>query len=475
MLGRGAVTTHSIFPFPTAVIASLAKQPRGLQRSPGWLLCAIAFILAILTPAMAATPFLRTCDTFGSGFFVVPGSSDSCIKIGGYVRADTTLASQVSQVQPGFNLPLVTGPALVGAGQQDGNFFTSRFAISLDLRTLTAFGTLRAYGLGDFDQGDFDSGTKASTRLERGFVQFAGFTAGHAESFFDFYAYGADMLGLRDSYAPTNMLAFTGVLPLGLSASLGVEDAATRALAPLALSGMGASVAAAGARWPDVVANLRFDGEGATLQAAAALHQTHLAINDATGLHQAASLGFAAMVGARFDVSSVAIGDRFWLQGAYAHGALSYLGFGHTGPDGPLFSSFGLARPDVDVVVTGDNGGNLRLERQRGYTMLAAYSHFWQPNVRQSFLVSYAALLPGVATRNALWTAGGLGRWQELRAGSELEWTPVDGLSIGLEGEVQRVTQRLAGPGPALTPQLPLGARKDNTAFVGRLRVQRAF
>ncbi len=430
----------------------------------------LAFAALDALPAHAGTSYVRTCDTFGSGFFIVPGSSDTCIQIGGYLRADTTFTTPRAEVMPGFNLPVAVAPGLSGAGARDADYFTSRFALSLDLRTLTSYGTLRAYGLGDFD-----AGTAGVTGLERGFIQFAGLTAGRAESFFDFYAYGADMLGLRDSYAPTNMLAYTAILPMGMSTSLGLEDPSTRTLAPLALSGIGASATTAGARWPDLVANLRFDGEGLTVQTSAALHQTRISVSDAGGLYQASSLGFAGQIGARFDLSGLTIGDALWVESAYADGALSYLGFGNAGPNAALFSGVGLARPDVDVVVTDATGGALTLERQRGWTMLAAYSHFWQADLRQSLLVGYGVLLPGRATRVASWSSGGLGRWQELRAGSELEWTPVDGLSLALEGEVQRVQQRLAGPGPAATPPLPYGVAKDYTALVGRLRVQRAF
>ncbi len=487
-----ALASEAVMASAFPVIASAAKQPRGFRRplgcfvasllamteksallamtARGTSLIALPFMLAALAPAFAATPYLRSCDTFGSGFFVVPGSDDTCLRIDGYLRADVTLASTGAQAQPRFNSAAALPPLLASAATQDASAFTSRFALGVDLRSLTAFGTLRAYGLGDFD-----AGTGAATGLERGFIQFAGLTAGRAESFFDFYAYGVDMLDVRDSYAPTGMLAFTGALSNGFSASLGLEDPNTRALVPLALSGMGASAAPAGAHWPDLVANLRFDGEAVTLQASAALHQTRLLVSDATGLQQAASLGFAAQVGARFDLGVLTSGDSAWLQAAYADGALNYLGFGAQGLGGATLQGDGLLRPDTDVVVTADRAGVLTLERQRGFTALAAFSHFWRTDVRQSILLGYATLLPGTATRDAAWTVGGLGRWQEWRAGSELEWTPVAGLSIGVEGEVQRVRQGLAGAALAATPPLPPGARKDATALVGRLRVQRAF
>jgi hypothetical protein len=32
--------------------------------------------------------YVRVCDTYGSGFFYIPGT-DTCLRIGGYVRSDT--------------------------------------------------------------------------------------------------------------------------------------------------------------------------------------------------------------------------------------------------------------------------------------------------------------------------------------------------------------------------------------------------
>ena len=36
-----------------------------------------------------AVEYVRICSLYGAGFFYIPGT-DTCIKIGGYLRADTT-------------------------------------------------------------------------------------------------------------------------------------------------------------------------------------------------------------------------------------------------------------------------------------------------------------------------------------------------------------------------------------------------
>ena len=49
-----------------------------------------------------AVEYVRICSLYGAGFFYIPGT-DTCIKLGGYVRVDTT-----------FNGGTYGGPAFSG-------------------------------------------------------------------------------------------------------------------------------------------------------------------------------------------------------------------------------------------------------------------------------------------------------------------------------------------------------------------------
>ena len=49
-----------------------------------------------------AVEYVRICSLYGAGFFYIPGT-DTCIKLGGYVRVDTT-----------FNGNIYGGPAWCG-------------------------------------------------------------------------------------------------------------------------------------------------------------------------------------------------------------------------------------------------------------------------------------------------------------------------------------------------------------------------
>src|SRR5712675_3374708 len=86
-----------------------------------------------------AVEYVRICSLYGAGFFYIPGT-DTCIKLGGYLRADATFNGGV-QGQPAWNGDL---------GQQNRyrDYFAtrSRMAFTLDTRTATEYGVVRTFG-----------------------------------------------------------------------------------------------------------------------------------------------------------------------------------------------------------------------------------------------------------------------------------------------------------------------------------------
>ena len=142
-----------------------------------------------------AVEYVRICSLYGAGFFFIPGT-DTCIKIGGYLRADTTFNGGVHG-QPAWSSDL---------GQQNRfrDYFVSRsrLALTFDTRTATEYGVVRTFGQGDFQFQNFGS-TNPGTTLNTGtplnsallstagggyvaveylFIQFAGFTFGKSSS-----------------------------------------------------------------------------------------------------------------------------------------------------------------------------------------------------------------------------------------------------------------------------------------------------
>ncbi len=44
----------------------------------------------------APAEYVRICDTYGAGFFFIPGS-DTCLRVGGFVRADYSVYDHTSR------------------------------------------------------------------------------------------------------------------------------------------------------------------------------------------------------------------------------------------------------------------------------------------------------------------------------------------------------------------------------------------
>ena len=67
-----------------------------------------------------AVEYVRICDTYGAGYFYIPGT-DTCLKISGYARADygvrnvTNQFGPVGGVVPGFTPLVVPVPGVRGA------------------------------------------------------------------------------------------------------------------------------------------------------------------------------------------------------------------------------------------------------------------------------------------------------------------------------------------------------------------------
>src|SRR5205085_9775287 len=91
--------------------------------------------------------YVRICSLYGAGFFYIPGT-DTCIKLGGYLRVDANYGAGV------YDAPFWSGDA--GQSPSEGNRFTdriqarSRMALTVDTRTATEYGVVRTFGQADF-------------------------------------------------------------------------------------------------------------------------------------------------------------------------------------------------------------------------------------------------------------------------------------------------------------------------------------
>lgn len=404
----------------------------------------------------APVEYVRVCSTHGEGFFYVPGT-DTCLRIGGYVRAEFGYAQPkggtVIETDSAGNVTA----AWKDGREQDATGFHARGRLDVDVRSPTDYGTLRAFLRYEIDKntGIFDA-SDTGALLEQAYIQFAGITAGHATSFFDFYANDLNWAnGFESSFGSDtsiNLFAYTATFGEGFSATLSLEDANTRRVNPDVYD-------AGGQRVPDIVANLNVEQDWGSAQLSGALHQLNSASIYAPwggqwGQRVDTTYGWAVQGGVKLDLSALAAGDVLWLQAAYTEGALGYIGVDD------------IAYADYTSFVTDGAIINGDIKKTRGWNATAAFLHYWQPAVRQSLFGSYT----GVSYDNAVKTDyADLRNFDAWSVGSNVIWSPVSAFDIGVEVLYSRV-ERKTFQNEILTRGL-----KSEDVVTSRVRLQRDF
>src|ERR1700736_4859110 len=86
-----------------------------------------------------AVEYVRICSLYGAGFWYIPGT-DTCMKIGGYLRVDTTFNGSI------YDQPAWSGD--LGQHNRYTDYYASRsrMAITVDTRTATEYGVVRTFG-----------------------------------------------------------------------------------------------------------------------------------------------------------------------------------------------------------------------------------------------------------------------------------------------------------------------------------------
>jgi len=166
--------------------------------------------------------YVRICSLYGDGFYYIPGS-DTCIKMGGYIRAQYGWNASAGIV-PG-NTPF----AADGRFTRETTQYTTahRADLTVDTRTATNYGVLRTYFDARFENRSPNVNDILPTRA---FIQWGGFTAGRARSFFDIFTFDQRFSYLNarttgDTYdLGVNLVAYTWQLTRNLTLSFSAED-----------------------------------------------------------------------------------------------------------------------------------------------------------------------------------------------------------------------------------------------------------
>ncbi len=523
-------------------------------------------------PTRKAAPvqYVRVCDAYGAGFFYIPGS-DTCLRVGGFVLAQFGIQpdSGLYRVTPSVGAPITaltiggnaTGLAgyLPGAGNYVSNNardifgFSATGRIELDARTQSPFGTVRSFvrldanfgaganygqtgslassiGINSFNLTAGPTINRELVFLNKGFIQFAGITAGRVQSFFDFYADAINYAGLWGSNSTVWAAAYTYTAGGGWSITASMEDPVSRrgpvasvinvanvsGIAPGAATAFGATgnVAAGLGRvvMPEIVANVRWDQPWGAVQVSGAIHNIQAHLYPATSavitaaqttyaqpVVSASKIGFAVQGGVQFNMDMVAPGDKLWLQATYARGAIGYVQGNNLafvgGLNGTAAYGVGITRstnaPGWTGIADNDCVFNYTgtCDVSRGFAFVGAYKHYWTPTVSSGvfggyYQVTYSGAsntpinpFSGTTGSGSLFTSG-INNFRQFRVGTNLVWTPIKNFDIGAEfAYAQYMSPRQFGLAPDFilrTLGLP-GYQGTTKQYLGSIRMIRAF
>ncbi len=428
-------------------------------------LAAVAGAQAADLPVKAkAVEYVKVCSAYGAGYYYIPGT-DTCLKLDGYARFDTYV-NAVGTFNPMIASTTATGFNGPGAGvagypikdSDDNSYLTrARAVMGMDARTQTDYGTLRSYirfGMSWDSQSAAGTGGGIGLYFERAFIQFAGFTFGYTQSFFDTgtsYSY-------TTLYAGSNMwttaLAYTAQFGNGFSATLALEDAvnrttgsqvtaATAGLITASTTGLSYTNAQAGQQVPDIVGNLRVDQAWGSVQLSAAAHQVNSLLPTGTGTlflgqNTTNTWGYGLGLSAEIKLPMISAGDSVYFQANYADGALSYLGLSGTSQGrATSLGSITLGTSATGAVTVTDgsyytladavwNATNRSYSTVTGWAIQGQYRHYWVPNVRSAIFGGYVEVNTPTNTVGAIDS-------NMYQVGLNTIWSPVKNLDLGLE------------------------------------------
>jgi opacity protein-like surface antigen len=173
---------------------------------------------AVVAPEPEPVEYVRVCDTYGTGFYYIPGT-EVCLKVGGYLRYDIGAGD-------------LFGVDTDGDSKADTYYKRQRFQLRMDARTETELGTLRGMVGINFNwatHGGIDTNdVHDDEHIERAWVKLGGFMIGVEDSLFSTWLGGASGV-VNDGlipYAPftTHQISYTFDAGNGFSLMAGVEE-----------------------------------------------------------------------------------------------------------------------------------------------------------------------------------------------------------------------------------------------------------
>jgi hypothetical protein len=390
--------------------------------------------------------YVRICSLYGAGFFYIPGT-DTCLKLGGYLRVDTTFNGSI------YDQPAWSGD--LGQGNRFRDFFAarSRMALTVDTRTATEYGVVRTFTQGDFQFTTFNSNNlnpnsfvtnaggnslsgllgnvgEGYVAVEFVFLQFAGFTFGKSASAYatPWHGYPGNnssfLLGGETTVTGINNIQYSAQFGNGVSGTIGLDDSVAFNRTNIFNLGSGLNAtgingtAYGGDHAPDVVGNIRVDQAWGLFQFSAAAHDVNASYNilvpstiggflvpnnlsEISG-HPSDKWGGSVMAALQIKNIPTGAGDDIKMDASFAVGdtknvistdssSPSFAMFGGSNRAGAYQSlGFGATTDAVYLPVIFGGTGDLKLTQAFGFR--GAFNHNWDPYWSSSLFGSITAV-----------------------------------------------------------------------------------
>jgi Porin subfamily len=439
--------------------------------------------------------YVKICSLYGAGFYYIPGT-DMCLKIGGWTRFEAAYGTNNSSVG--------TWASDVNNRTTNNTWYRVRGYITADAREQTAYGVARAYIAVGLSTSSVVNVASAANQFDanRAFIQWAGFTFGRTQSFYELYSSAAvGYFGWAQPNADTgdsgwDLAAYTAQFGNGWSATISAENSRRtqiiNANGPVGAPGSGSAngvlvgafnptvavnnAAGAYGGWnvPDIVGNLRVDQAWGSAQVMGALHQVNTTYytgsTSVAGSNPSNEWGFVVGAGVKINFPMFGPGDWMQLQTSYTQGALRYLNQTE-GTAGYYMErgtnvGFGVVSDAVFGGTATVQPTNLNLTTAWGFN--GSYEHFWAPDWRTSLYgwtekVTYnsqanamlcaaeagqATITGGVIGAGTVAAAGCNNNFTYWGIGSRTQWNITKTLYMGVDvayGKIQSATSSLAG------------------------------
>ncbi|WP_431203574.1 porin [Bradyrhizobium betae] len=474
-----------------------------------------------------AVEYVKICTLYGAGFYYIPGT-DTCIKLGGYLRAEVALNAG-GNYSAQYN-------GVFAANNRLSNYYSMRARedLNIDTRTATEYGVVRTYfdavfswttgsyvGTGSATGATGYSATTAGTSnlnptdggisggslgVYYAFIQFAGFTMGKAVSQFDapWINYpGNNFDQLVGGSGSTNGVAqftYTADFGQGVTAAFSAQDQTqffttnvwnTAGMSTSGvLGGAYGSNDIGGTRSPDLVGMVRVDQAWGLFQASVAAHDNHVGYYGATEVtgHPEDKWGWAVQLALSIKNIPTGAGDVINVSGVYTDGASRYnfqslaaTSYSMFGSSNAAYQSIGFA--GVSDAVFGPGGG---LELTKTYGFRGAYTHNWSPNWNTALYGAWAAVNYSGTAKDLICGSASFATLTGTcnpdfnigQVGVITRWVPVKNLTFSADFTYSHLDQKYSGviTTPALTSVAKPAATyelKDQDTYSLLLRAQR--